>query len=74
MGHIRGMRYSIPDILGAVVALIFCTLMVRLLDRQSDDWGVPALVLVCGAIVALCLLIGRWWDKRQQVESERSPD
>lgn len=69
--HIAGMK-NLPEVIGAVVALVVCTLMVRYLDSKTDEWGTLGLVAVCAAIVAVCLLIGWMWDRRQA--SERDQD
>lgn len=60
-----------PEIFGAVVALVVCTFMVRYLASGADDWGLGLLVAVCAAIVAVCLLIGLWWDRRQASEHDQ---
>lgn len=57
-------RYPYEGLVVTVGTLAVIVPMAWWLKTKSQEWEMAPFLLLCGAIVGCCLLIARWWDKR----------
>jgi len=62
----------VAGIVGTIGATIFCAFLARFLHAHADEWGLPLLAVICLSILAVCLALGWWMDKRDRDRKARA--
>ena len=58
-------------IFGVIVATILCTLLARYLRNLADHMSVLPFLAICAALLAVCLGLAHWSDKRDSARKAR---